>query len=170
MLNPDSREEKKRERGCVVRAIQTAFNRPVSEEMWDYRLQQTDQLRSTTGRWRDLPHQDPRKAQLIREEYWQEISNFLTFLEYIKQSNTALGEAITAHRMIFMSGNIASIEYFLKQNAKVLLAQPHHLMHIAHLPGTKLIYSVSDSDHQIFDPRQKRWELFAFTPLASGGS
>lgn len=166
ILEP-TREEKKRERGCVVRAIQTTFNRPVSEEMWDYRLQQTDQLRSTTGRWRDLPHHHPQKAQLIRQEYWQEISNFLTFLEFIKQSNSDLGEAIKAHQMIFMSGKASTIEHFLNQNGKILLAMPHHIMHIGRLPGTRLIYSVSDQDHPIVDLHSKprSWELFVFKPL-----
>lgn len=158
------RNQKKKQRGCVIRSFESAFNVTATEPEWDLRLKQTDQLRSTTGRWRFM-EQNPEKTELIRQEYDQELKNIKELISTFRRGNSALANALNMHRALFVAGNINIIHKLLDQSAKILYLQPHHMMHIARLSGTRMIYSVSDPDHKIYElgPANVRRDLLAFT-------
>lgn len=150
-----------------MRSFKSAFGCSATEEEWDYRLAQTDRLRSTSGKWRLLDEKDPLKKQLIEAEYLTEIYNLLTLITEFRNHSTPLGQALSDHQALFISGNGHLVKTFLDQGRKVLLAMPHHIMHIGRNSETGLIRSLSDLSHRQvnLNPLSARRDMLVFTPL-----
>lgn len=109
--------------------------------------------------------QNPEKIELIKQEYHKELSNIKELISAFRRGNSELANALNKHLAIFVAGNINIIHQLLDQSAKVLYLQPHHMMHIARLSGTRMIYSVSDPDHKVHElgPANVRRDLLVFT-------
>lgn len=167
-IEPTERDLKKIARGCLPRSLESAFNVLLTEKEWDYRLAQTDLLRSTSGKWRLLDSKDPLKRQLIEAEYLTEIYNLLTLITEFRNHPTPLGKALSEHQAMFISGNGNLVKTYLDQgHKKVLLAMPHHIMHIGRVPETGTIRSLSDTSRRLvnLNPLSARRDMLVFTPL-----
>ena len=165
-MGESQRQSIKDEEGCVIRSLQSAMGAKASESEWDLRFAQLNALDAKYGNLKGLKGSPKTCFATIMQIYYEDLHNILNLVERIKENDSPLGSALRRHSTLFVPGDSEYISGCLKVNQKVLYARAFpalHVQHIALLPSTGHIYSVSDRSHRILTIPKGRNDVFVFT-------
>jgi hypothetical protein len=161
-----SRNERLKNEGCVVRALSSVIQVPLSREQEDLRLNQKDKYESNfvyammdkKSRGEVVGDLEIELERMIKEEQMRVIE-YITAIQ--KQTDTSAGRELRKYRFGYKSLTVEEITKEYKKGNQVIWAELFHAAHIVPVDSNNFI-SLSDGNIPFPLSRVARHDVIVF--------